>query len=60
MKFKSNNHETSSSSENSNDTNFEITKKTTHFDPEVDPDIYIHLKNEDSLSTNIINNGIKK
>jgi len=28
------------------------------FDPDVDPNIYIHLKNEEELSTDIINKGI--
>jgi len=60
LKFTSNNHETSSSHENGNNINFEIKKKNTKFDPEVDPDIYIHLKDEDPLSINIINNVIPK
>jgi len=57
LKFTSNNHETPSSHKNGNDINFEIKKKNTKFDPEVDPDIYIHLKDEDPISVNIINNG---
>ncbi|OUM56863.1 hypothetical protein PIROE2DRAFT_18347 [Piromyces sp. E2] len=53
------NNESVSLNNHDNHSNIEIKKKVMKFDPNIDPDIYIHLKNEESLSTDIINKGIK-
>ncbi|ORX46644.1 hypothetical protein BCR36DRAFT_413947 [Piromyces finnis] len=59
LKFITNNEPFSHDNPSKN-SSIEIKKKNMKFNPDVDPDIYIHLKNEESLSTNIINKVIPK